>query len=171
MNAVTNNVTTAVNGLYFANPYDISKPGFYFNDMASLEKQLAHAGVEEIEVDYIDGELGELFRACGVDQCTIGLWLDQVLELHEHQQACLFYRCDDLSEDIETALANLDGTYISEGSAEDYARDLVDDCGMLDGMPEHLQCYFDYDAFARDMQLNGDVTEFTYGGTTYTATA
>jgi antirestriction protein len=35
---------------------------------------------------------------------------------------------------------------------------------MLDGMPEHLRYYFDYEAFARDMELNGDVTGFRSAG-------
>ena len=143
MNAVTNNVTTAVNGLYFANPYDISKPGFYFNDMASLEKQLAHAGVEEIEVDYIDGELGELFRACDVDQANIELWLGQVLDLHDHERVCLFHRCDDLGEDIETARATgwvEDCTVGVEVVGAIEAHRLVDGMVLAPGTDVHRSC-------------------------------
>lgn len=37
----------------------------------------------------------------------------------------------------------------------DVAYNYVNECGLLDGMPEHLQCYFDYNALARDMDIEG----------------
>ena len=40
------------------------------------------------------------------------------------------------------------GQYDSE---QDYAEQYIDDTGMLSKMPESLQCYFDYEAFARDL--------------------
>lgn len=40
------------------------------------------------------------------------------------------------------------GAYDSEVA---YAEQLVDDCGYLQEMPEHLRNYFDYEAFARDL--------------------
>jgi antirestriction protein len=166
---VRNNTEASSNGEYFAQPYALDGKGFYFDSIESYTTQATAHSCEEFELQYIDGDLAELFRACDVNQTTIGLWFDQVLDLHDHEQACLFYRCDDLGEDIETALANLDDTYISEGSPEDYARDLIDDCGTLDSMPEHLRFYFDYAAYARDMVLNGDVTAFTYNGSDYVA--
>lgn len=38
---------------------------------------------------------------------------------------------------------------------EDYTYALVEECGYLDDMPEHLQRYFDYAAFARDLEIDG----------------
>ena len=35
---------------------------------------------------------------------------------------------------------------------------------MLDSMPENLRYYFDVERFARDMELNGDVTGFRFAG-------
>lgn len=37
----------------------------------------------------------------------------------------------------------------------DVAYNYVNECGLLDSMPEHLQCYFDYNALARDMDIEG----------------
>lgn len=34
---------------------------------------------------------------------------------------------------------------------QDYAEHILDDLGELDGMPEHLRPYFDYEAYARDL--------------------
>lgn len=62
------------------------------------------------------------------------------------------------------AWADLDPSAIEDSylgkydSVEDYAYEYVEDTGLLDGMPENLRCYFDYAAFARDMEVGGDVT-------------
>lgn len=40
-------------------------------------------------------------------------------------------------------------------SLEDYARELIDDCGMLSEMPESLRGYFDFEAYARDLSYDG----------------
>lgn len=47
-------------------------------------------------------------------------------------------------------------TYQGEAeSEEDYARDFADETGLLDGMPDSLLSYFDYEAYGRDMFMNG----------------
>jgi antirestriction protein len=48
-------------------------------------------------------------------------------------------------------------------TAEEYAEELVEDCGMLSEMPENLRCYFDFERFARDLNLSGDY-HFAEGG-------
>lgn len=42
---------------------------------------------------------------------------------------------------------------------EDFAYNFLEDTGGLSEVPEHLRNYFDYEAYARDMRLNGDVWE------------
>lgn len=44
------------------------------------------------------------------------------------------------------------GKYDSE---EDYAYQYIEETGMLDSLPEWAQRYFDYEAFARDLFLDG----------------
>jgi len=39
-------------------------------------------------------------------------------------------------------------------SEQDFAENLVDECSMLDAMPENLKHYFDYEALARDLFIN-----------------
>lgn len=41
-------------------------------------------------------------------------------------------------------------------SIEDYATELVEELGYLDGVPDIVAQYFDYEAFARDLELGGD---------------
>jgi len=62
------------------------------------------------------------------------------------------------ADDYRTVSAAFQDAYIGETSARDYAENLLDDTGQLDALGELAQ-YFDYDAYARDMLLGGDVTE------------
>ena len=45
------------------------------------------------------------------------------------------------------------------GSWEDFAEQLVDELGYLDEIPEHLRYYFDYEKYANDLRIGGDLTE------------
>jgi antirestriction protein len=42
-------------------------------------------------------------------------------------------------------------------SLEAWAEDLLESTGDLDQVPEHLRCYIDVAAYARDLELSGDV--------------
>jgi len=44
-------------------------------------------------------------------------------------------------------------------SWEDMAKDYIEESGMLDQLPDDLRYYFDYEAYARDMRLNGEICE------------
>ena len=49
-----------------------------------------------------------------------------------------------------------DDIYFYEGqNMVDVAYQLVEDCGYLDQMSDHLRSYFDYEAFARDLSFDG----------------
>ena len=38
---------------------------------------------------------------------------------------------------------------------EDVAMEVVEECGYLNGVPENVARYFDYEAFGRDLDLEG----------------
>ena len=47
----------------------------------------------------------------------------------------------------------------SYDSWEDMATQLLDEMGTLEAIPENLRYYFDYEAYARDMRLGGEMCE------------
>ncbi|TDP89770.1 antirestriction protein [Leucobacter luti] len=49
-------------------------------------------------------------------------------------------------------------------SFRDYVESLAEDTGLLDGMPETLQAYFDWDRFANDERHSYSVCDATEGG-------
>lgn len=82
--------------------------------------------------------------------------------------------CESNGHDLEAAAAYIghfgswsqrhfaDAYMGQHDSEEDFARELVDDLGLLDSMPDELRGYFDYEAYARDIFLNGYTLEDGY---------
>lgn len=154
---------------YHAQPYDISKKGFYFTDMASYEAGVAASGAEEFELQFIDGDDAELFTACRVDQANLDTWFDEVEGLDDYEKVALFYLMDNHGWRMDSALQSYQDVSISEQTLLDAASELFDEC-YLPEVPEAVRNYIDYEAFARDCRLGGDLVEFEYMGTTYTCT-
>ena len=55
---------------------------------------------------------------------------------------------------IETALECYDGEHDSEA---DWARDFWDQAGLTNQLPDYAQNYIDYEQFARDARMGGDM--------------
>jgi Antirestriction protein (ArdA) len=158
-----------------AQPYNIDACGFYFTSAEEYEtKQEAlrdrfGAPVEEFEIQFIDGDDGQLFEACRIHQGDLATWFDDIETLDRQEKAALFYLVDQVGYRLNEALEKLEGVCISECSLIDAASDLFDEI-YLPEVPESVRYYIDYDAFAYACRVNGDMTEFTYEGTTYTCT-
>ena len=92
---------------------------------------------------------------------------DQVwawLELSEKERETVAIYFDEVNQDatIETALGEYDGEHDSE---QDWARDFWDHTGMLKQVPDFAHDYIDYDQFARDCRLGGDMVFVNKGRT------
>ena len=67
-------------------------------------------------------------------------------------------------DDPEEALNSFEEAYQGEHSSpEDWAAEYGDSTGMLHDVPEHLQRYFDFEAFARDCEMGGDMNFVSNG--------
>lgn len=161
---------------YFAQPYDLGAIGFYFKDMEDYQSKydanINRLGcpVEEYEIQIIDGDEPELFKACGIDQSNLEQWFDEIEGLDDSEKIALFYLMDNnIASDLKDAISKVNDVGIYEGELKQAAEELFDDCYLHD-VPEHVQSYIDYDKFARDCEYEGDMTEFVYEGTTYTCT-
>jgi len=160
---------------YYAQPYNIGATGFYFDSYEDYQGQAAAlrddcgSPVEEFEIQYINGDDGQLFRACDVQQGSLEQWFNDIENLDDNEKAALFYLCDDVGYGIQDALEKLEDVTLYEGPLKDAAGELFDDCYLSD-VPALVQQYIDYDAFARDCQQAGDMAEFDFNGTTYTCT-
>ena len=158
--------------IYHATPYDISTTGFYFSDYEDYKaKAASHRNeygdpVEEYEMQFIDGENCELFIALGVNQATLKHWFDELenLEGLDAIKAVYLVSC---GYDESQIMDRLEEIELYEGSARDYAENLIEDTGMLNELPENLRYYFDVDAYARDLLASGDISELQASGDNY----
>lgn len=161
----------------FAQPYNINARGFYFgslaeyNDRSEMLTDRYGSLVEEFEIQFIDGssEDAQLFEACGVNQCNLKQFFNLVDEFDDREKAALFYLTGVNGYSMEDAISKLDDVCLFEGYLKEAAEELFDECYAHE-IPENLRCYINYEAFARDCELGGDMYEFEFAGKTYTCT-
>lgn len=160
---------------YYAQPYSLDATGFCFTSLEDYEEKSEalcdHFGnvVEEFEIMFIDGDDGQLFNACGITQANMATWFDDVAALDEREKAALFYLVSVVGYSLSEGIDKIYEVCLYEGKLEDAAEELFDEC-YAHTIPENLHIYIDYNAFARDCEMSGDMTEFDYDGTTYTCT-
>lgn len=163
---------------FYANPYNIGANGFYFESNDEfLEKAAAlrddfGSPVEEFMIDVIDGtqEELELVNAIGVDQCNIKEVIEYIDTSDESEWPALFFLIDNnIVNSFEDAKDKIDEVCVTESRLIDAASELFDEC-YGDSIPDNIKCYIDYEAFARDCEIGGDMREFEFGGKTYTCT-
>ena len=59
---------------------------------------------------------------------------------------------------VSEALEYIEDNFLGEWeSLIAYAWSYLEDCGEWDHIPKHLQYYFNIEAYARDLELNGDI--------------
>ena len=88
------------------------------------------------------------------DECeAFGLDIEVAVAFWDHTG---LYGVDlaDVEDMIQTAQDAYCGTF---ESVEDYATDYIESTGMLKDVAELIARYFDYEAFARDLVLGGDI--------------
>ena len=156
----------------YAQPYDISATGFYFDTAEEYAQKAAKnkndygQTVEEYELQFIDGESidAKLFEALSVNQCNFPEFLEACDTWDEGQKqkvilavgecGCSFDLKSGGPDDFEVDIYELD-------SLRELAEQFADE-GLFGEIPKHLQNYIDYDAMARDLGM--DYSEATIDG-------
>ena len=70
-------------------------------------------------------------------------------------QAYLEQYANDMEQALDEVRQGNYRIYYNCDNMEDVAYQVVNDCGLLDGVPEEVKIYFDYEAYGRDMEING----------------
>ena len=161
----------------FAQSYDLSADGFYFDDVETYRK-LANADrnsygqpVEEYEIQFIDGERidADFARAFHLSQASLSQFFDAVDTFDEGQKVRFIIangECgyalgtDSNASDVDAIELDL---YVMD-SLEDLAREFVDE-GIFGEVPERLDSHIDYESIARDLSVEYATTDIA--GTRY----
>jgi len=155
-----------------AQPYDISATGFYFETYEQYAGKAATAKndygqkVEEFDIQFIDGaDLDcELAKALDLNQVNVKRFLELVDEWEDHEKIRFAiaagecgYSVDIEKDDIDLLDVDIYGVETLRELAEQFVED-----GLFGDIPERLQFYIDYDAIARDLEV--EYSETTIAG-------
>lgn len=126
-----------------------------WEDISSkLLELFPNAEIDEILCSDIEG-LPKHFYYSGADSFSMSEWVEflEDWERFDHLEdeviEAYFDNCG--VSDLEAVSDAYQGSW---GSDEDFAYDLLDQCGDLAQMPENLRFYFDYEKFARDLMMS-----------------
>ena len=159
----------------YAQPYDISATGFYFESAEEYTEKASKLynpygeHVEEFEIQFIDGD-GidcQLFEALSISQCNLEHFFKAVEEWDETQKINVIIAIDEVGYKFDIATDSPDDFDVSLyqlDSMRELAEQFVDE-GLYGEIPKSLQFYIDYDAMARDLAM--DYSEITIDGTRY----
>lgn len=159
----------------FAQPYDISADGFYFESAEDYQEKASQLlnrygkPVEEFEIQFIDGE-GidcDLFKALSISQCTCEKFLDIVDEWTEDNKIKVIIAVGEVGYNFDLdndTPDQFDIELYQIASLKDLAEQFVEE-GLFGEIPENIKSYLDYDAIAYDLGM--DYTETTIKDTRY----
>ncbi len=153
----------------FAQPYDISANGFYFESLEEFQAKMKVAlnvygqPVEEFELQFIDGDHidCDLAKGWGINQANVGSYLDAVETWDDHDKRVFIIAVGEAgySFDPETVSPNdFDVDVFHAQSMVDLAEDFVAE-GLFGDIPDHLSHYIDYEAIACDLAVDYTETE------------
>jgi len=149
--------------VFYANPYDITYAGFYFNSEEDLDRQLAAHPAEEFSVEFIEGTTAQsdLFRALGGGIEVIPFYYDELEDLPDYRKVQIITLLDrGFRGDLDDLLEVSEDLMVSEGTLVDKANEDLDE-GIVG--EEQLKQYFDAELYARDLQENFEEQTYMWG--------
>lgn len=157
---------------FFAQPYDLSARGFYFDTAEQFKARMASVRndfgdpVEEFEIQFIDGDDLDcsLADAFGINQANICRCLDMIEEWDEDQKTRFIIAVGECGYSCDCDPDNLDIDIYEISSLKQLAEQFVDE-GLFGDIPDSIQTYLDYDLIARD--LSADYSEIDMAGKHY----
>ncbi len=156
----------------YAQPYDISAKGFYFdsieeyNQKASKNFNKIGLQVEEYEIQFIYGENidAELFEAAGINQSNIADFFDACDNWSDNEKYKVIIAVGEGHYSFDFKMVepdDFDLDIFEMDTMQELAEHFTSE-GLFGNIPEYLKYYIDYDAIALD--LCTDYFEITIAG-------
>lgn len=149
----------------FAQPYDISAAGFYFETVEDYDRLAATNRndfgqvVEEYEIQFIDGDNldAEMAKAFGLSQGNFSRFLEMAENDSDDEKLAFIIAVGECGYSADRA-DNVDIDIYPNMNMRELAEQFVDE-GLFCDIPANLACYLDYDAIARDLSMDYTETE------------
>lgn len=160
-----------MNILLYAQPYDVTAEGFYFQSSDEYDHKVSglrnglDQPVEEFEIQVIDGRQADmqLAEAIGVNQANFRQFLECVEDRDDHEKTAMIIAVGECGYafDADTDPGNVDIEIYHVESLREPAEQFVDE-GLFGEVPEAFRFYINFDAIARDLAV--DYGEAIIGG-------
>lgn len=141
---------------------------FDLEEISSKEELLSaiHDWLREVSEEAKDGEIREEWIVADYEDIPsefVGEWdlSDDFWEWKDVvENSYLNYQVFEAAAALDIPASEVEDCYQGEWDSEvAFAKNLVDELGYLEQMPEQLRYYFDYESFARDLFINDYVIE------------
>ena len=144
---------------------DVSTPADKIPDEWEKEGE-PFPSAEEWAIHDYEGLGPNLGEYAGLEEVAKRVAIAEVAEDRDIPVSVLIEAINDSGED--DAESFVDDKYRGKfDSWQDMAEQWIDETGELGKVPEHLQAYFDYAAYGRDMELSGDFSGYRVDGDLY----
>lgn len=160
---------------FYAQPYDISATGFYFEDSktynAKINSIMNDSGdeVEEFEIQFIDGtDLDcSLVKALGVNQCNVLDLFEALNNWEESQKLNVIIAVGECGYNFDFKTGNPDNFDVEiyhNINMKELGQGFIDE-GLFGDIPDSIINYLDLNAIAND--LSCDYSETIIAGERY----
>ena len=148
---------------FYAQPYDISATGFYFQSFDEYRQRAAKLRnalgrkPEEFEIQFIDGDQIDcaLARAWEVNQVNLEAFFERALEWEDEAKLAFIIAagecgCSFNPDTVDPS--DFDVSIYYCGSMKELAEQFVDE-GLFGESPDWPYCYINFEAIARDLAV------------------
>lgn len=128
-------------------------------DIEEVLEKISNSGKDELFISDYETDINGLKVAEYEDSLQLNEIAEEIEEMREDELIAFQAYLEQYANDIEQALEEVrQGNYTIYENCDnmsDVAYQVVNDCGLFDGVPEALKEYFDYEAYGRDMDIEG----------------
>lgn len=120
--------------------------------------KISNNGKDELFISDYETDINGLKVAEYEDSLQLNEIAEEIEEMREDEliafQAYLEQYANNMEQALEEVRQGNYRIYYNCDNMEDVAYQVVNDCGLLDGVPEEVKIYFDYEAYGRDLDIN-----------------
>lgn len=125
--------------------------------------KISNNGNDELFISDYETDLNSLKIGEYEDILQLNEIAEEIEEMREDEliafQAYLEQYANNMEQALEEVHQGNYRIYYNCDNMEDVAYQAVNESGLLDGVPEQVKMYFDYEAYGRDLSIDGTFTQ------------
>lgn len=128
-------------------------------DIEEVLEKISNSGKDELFISDYETDINGLKVAEYEDSLQLNEIAEEIEEMREDELIAFQAYLEQYANNIEQALEEVrQGNYTIYYDCDDMsdvAYQVVNESGLLDGVPETIKGYFDYEAYGRDIDIEG----------------